>query len=166
MRYLLKKKFWSLGTKFFVYDDEGEPVYEIRGKFLSWSDQFSLLDLEGNVLAEIHKRSFQWKPRFGIYRDGELFAEMVQNFTWTKKRYTIEAPNANYVVEGNFWDYQYQVERDDEPIAEIASPFWVWENGYGIETVDEADDILVLCACLIIDRVKTRKREAMRRSSD
>lgn len=154
MRYVIKEKFWSWGDDFYIYDEQQQPLYFVDGQAFSWGDKLSFQDLHGNELAFISQKLMTWKPKYQIFRAGQLFAEVIKEFSWFNKKFTLDVPGPNdYRIEGSFWRHDYQFIRGERLVANVAKEFWTWSDTYGIETVDGEDDVSILCAAIVIDQV-------------
>ena len=81
MRYNIREKFWSWGDDFHILDESGTPVYFVDGAAFSWGSKLSFQDMAGNELAFIEQKLFSFLPHYRIHRDGELFAEVLKEFT-------------------------------------------------------------------------------------
>ena len=49
-----RSKFFSLGGGFFVFDDQGQQIAEVKGDWKGWN--FKLLDISGNELGVVTKK--------------------------------------------------------------------------------------------------------------
>ncbi len=154
MRYAIKEQFWSWGDDYYIYDEHQQPIYLVDGEAFSWGDKLSFQDMQGNELAFISQKLMSWMPRYEIYRGGELFAEVVKEFSWFKKTFTLDVPGPNdYSIDGSFWQHHYQFRRGGRVVASVAKEYWTWTDTYGIETVVGEDDVAILCAAIVIDQV-------------
>lgn len=108
MKYQMKQKLWTLGNKFTIKDQGGKDVFFVDGKVFSMGDKLSFQDVNGNELAYISQRLLSLKPVYEIYRKGQLFAEVVKEFTLFRDKYTVDIPGPNdYEVSGDFWNHEY-----------------------------------------------------------
>lgn len=154
MQYVIREKFWSWGDDFHIYDTNREPVYFIDGQAFSWGDKLSFQDLTGNELAFISQKLFSFKPRYEIFRDGVKMAEVVKEFSWFRKKFTLDVPGPNdYEIQGSFWLHDYSFLRQGRTVATVSKTLWSWRDTYGIETVSGEDDVAILCAAIVIDQV-------------
>ena len=154
MRYNIREKFWSWGDDFHILDESGTPVYFVDGAAFSWGSKLSFQDMAGNELAFIEQKLFSFLPHYRIHRNGELFAEVVKEFTWFKKRFTLDVPGPNdYQIDGSFWDHEYVFTRGGREVAQVSRAIWSWTHCYGIETEAGEDDISILCTAIVIDQV-------------
>jgi uncharacterized protein YxjI len=154
MRYKMKQNIWSWGDNFTIQDEQDRDVYQVKGKVFSFGDKLHLLDMQGQELAFISQRLMTFKPRYEIYRGGNLFAEVVKEFSWFKSKFTLDVPGPNdYTITGEFWRHEYHFERGGRQVALISKQFWAMRDIYGIDIVDGEDDIAILATCVVIDMV-------------
>ncbi len=153
-RYMIKERFWSFGDTFQIFDADGEPAYEVVGRVFSWGDKLSFQDLDGAELAFISQQMLSFLPRYEISVGGEPFAEVRKEFSWFKKRFALDVPGPNdYEIEGSFWIHDYEFRRRGRVVATVSKALWAWTDSYGIEIVDDEDDVSILCAAIVIDQV-------------
>lgn len=154
MRYAIKEKYWSWGDTYYVYDENREPVFQVVGQPFSWGSNLSFQDTAGQELAQIRQTLLSWKPRFQILREGVQFAEVIKEFSWFSKSFTLDVPGPNdYTISGEFWQHRYQFARAGRAVAQITKKMWSWTDTYGIEIVDGEDDVAILCSAIVIDQV-------------
>lgn len=154
MVYRIREKFWSFGNDFNITDQDGQPCYFVDGKAFSWGDKLSFQDLEGKELAFIAQKLLSFMPKYQISIGGEVFAEVVKEFSWFSKKFTLDVPGPNdYSIEGSFWEHEFKFTRKGRTVATISKNYWGWTDSYGINIVDGEDDVSILCACIVIDQV-------------
>ncbi len=154
MIYRIKEKFWSWTDQFAITDVNEKPCFYVEGTAFSWGSKLSFQDVQRNELAFINQELFSWKPRYQIIRDGRVFAEVVKEWSWFKKEFTLDIPGPNdYSIEGSFWQHEFVFTRDDRTVAIVSRDLWQWAHSYGVEIVDGEDDVSILCACIVIDQV-------------
>jgi uncharacterized protein YxjI len=159
MRYVIREKYWAWGDEFHILDEAGEPVFFVDGEAFSWGDKLSFQDLEGRELAFISQKLLSFKPRYEIYRDGRLFAEVVKEWSWLGKTFTLDVPGPNdYSIEGRFWRHEYEFIRGGRIVAEVSKARWTWRDTYGVDIDDDEDDVSILCAAIVIDQVLHEER--------
>lgn len=154
MRYVIKEQFWSWGDDFHIFNENREPVFLVDGQAFSWGDKLSFQSMDGRELAFISQKMFSFKPKYEIYRDGRLFAEVVKEWSWFNKSFTLDVPGPNdYAIDGSFWQHDYSFQRSGRPVAHVSKALWSWTDTYGIEVADGEDDVSILCAAIVIDQV-------------
>ena len=154
MRFVIKEKFWSWGDDFYIYNENKQPIYVVDGQAFSWGSKLSFQDLQKHELAFISQKLLSWMPKYEIFRSGRLFAEVVKEFSWFSKTFTLDVPGPNdYSVEGSFWRHDYTFTRGGHIVARVEKAFWSWSDTYGIDVVDGEDDVAILCTAIVIDQV-------------
>ncbi len=154
MIYRIKEKFWSVGDDFAITDAEENLQYYVDGQAFSWGDKLSFQDAQRNELAFISQTLFSFMPRYQILIDGEVFAEIVKEFTWFKKKFSLDVPGPNdYVINGDFWSHEFTFIREGETVATVSKSFWGWSCSYGVDIQESENPVPILCACIVIDQV-------------
>lgn len=157
MRYLLKQKFFSLGGAFYIKNERGEDVFLVEGAPFSFGDQLTFLDMAGNELAFIRQKLLSWGPTYEIYRDGELFAIVQKElFSFFKHVFMVDVPGPDdLIAEGDFWGFEFTFSRGERAVAEVSRQWFSWTDTYGVEIVDDEDDVLILASAIVIDMVQS-----------
>lgn len=159
MRYRIRKKMFSLGEKFTIQDEDGRDHFFVEGKFFSFGDQLRVYDADGTEQAYIEQKLMSLRPRYRVYRDGELFAEVLKEFTWFKKKFTLDVPGPNdYTITGSFWDHEFVFERGGHVIAHVSKKIMSWTDSYCVDVVEGEDDVAILSSIIVIDMVCTDER--------
>jgi uncharacterized protein YxjI len=154
MRYVIKEKFWAWGDDFHIFNENKQPVFFVDGQAFSWGNKLSFQAMDGSELAFISQKLFSWKPKYEIFRSGSKFAEVVKEWSWFNKKFTLDIPGPNdYEIDGSFWLHDYTFRRSGRVVAEISKAMWSWTDSYGVETIDGEDDVSILCSCIVIDQV-------------
>lgn len=154
MRYNIKEKFWAWGDDFEILDGAGRPAFFVDGKAFSWGSKLSFQDLEGKELAFIKQKMLSFFPKYEIHQEGSLFAEVVKEFSWFRKTFTLDVPGPNdYSIQGSFWDHEYVFTRRGATVATVTKSIWSLRHCYGVEIADTEDPVPVLCTAIVIDQV-------------
>ncbi|HEY6807108.1 MAG TPA: LURP-one-related family protein [Pyrinomonadaceae bacterium] len=157
MRYLMKQKLFSWAGTFNIKDDQGNDVFLVEGAAFSFGHQLTLSDMTGNELAFIKQKVFSWGPTYEIYRDGELFAVVKKELlSFFKHVFYVDVPGPDdLVAEGDFWELEFTFSRGDRAVANVSRQFFTWADTYGVDIVEEEDDVLILCSSIVIDMVRS-----------
>jgi uncharacterized protein YxjI len=154
MRYGMREKIWSLGDSFTIQDESGRDVFRVQGRAFSWGDKLSFQDADGRELAFISQKLLSFLPHYEIYRDGARFAEIAKEFSWLRKRFTLDVPGPNdYTIEGSFWDHEFVFRRGGAEVARASKSYWSLTDSYGVDIADGEDDVAILATCVVIDLV-------------
>ena len=164
MPYVMKQKLWSLGADFTIKDAAGQDRFCVDGRALSLGDKLSFQDMNGNELAFIRQKLLAWGPTYEIYRDGQLFAVIKQKI-WTlfRNHFSVDV-NADgpgpgdLEAQGNFLDHEYNLTRDNQPVATISKRWFSFTDTYGVDIAQGEDDILILVCTVVVDMATEKKQ--------
>ncbi len=165
MRYVMKKKLFSLGSDFTIRDADGNDVFFVDGKVLTLRDRLIFQDMQGNELAVVQKKLLSWGPTYEIYHGGALKAVVKESlFTMFGHRFTVDDEHGPGDLEarGNFTDHQYTITRGGQQIAQVSEKWFSIADTYGVDIADGQDDVLILACTVVIERCQeeaVRKRE-------
>jgi len=161
MRYQLKQKVWSWGNQFVIRNELDDPVYKVAGKVFSWGDSLSFQDTTGEELARIEQRLFKLMPQYEIRINGQLFAEVLQEWSWLKKRFTLDVPGPNdYTITGSFWEYEFTFERGGQTVAKVSKEFFALGDTYGVDIFDDENQLAILSTVVVVDLVCGRHKRS------
>lgn len=154
MIYRIREKFWSWGNDFSIKDAEGNDCFYVSGKVFSWGDNLSFQDNNRNELAQIKQKLMSWKPRYQVFIDGELYAEIIKEWSWFNKNFTLDVPGPNdYSIKGSFWSHEFEFMRGGRVVAQVSKKLWSWTDSYGIKILEEDNHVPILITCIVIDQV-------------
>ena len=153
MRYTIKEKNWTFNSRFYINDVEGNPLYEVKGRTFTTRGALDILNPNGEIVAQIFKRRMALNSTYEIKRPHHDSATMKLHFGFFKIRFTISIPQlAPIEVKGHLMKYQYAFTRGQKTLASVAKTKWAWADTYGIEIAEDEDDLLILCAVVVLDR--------------
>jgi uncharacterized protein YxjI len=153
MRYLMKKKLFSLGDKFGIRNERGEEVFFVNGEVFALGNKLSFEDPEGNQLLYISQKLLAWGPTYELYRGVQHVATIKKElFTFFQCAFEIHTDDqGDLEAEGDLSDHEYTVTRDDEPVAQISKQWFSVSDTYGVEVADSEDPVLILASTVVID---------------
>jgi uncharacterized protein YxjI len=155
MRYVMKKKLFSLGADLTIKDADGKDVFFVDGKVFSLRDRLVFQDMNGNELAVVQRKVLSWSPTYEIYHGGELKAVVKESlFTLFGHRFTVDDENGPGDLEarGSFSDHRYTFTRVDQIVAEVSESWFTIPNSYGVDVIAGQDDVLILACTVVIER--------------
>jgi uncharacterized protein YxjI len=154
MRYMMRKKLFSLGADFTIKDADGHDVFFVDGKAFSLRDQLAFQDMSGNELCVIQRKLLSWGPTYEIYHKGELEAVVKESlFTLLGHRFNVDGPGTDDLeAKGNFTNHQYTFTRNGREVASVSESWFSVADTYGVEIAEGQDDVLILAATVVIER--------------
>jgi uncharacterized protein YxjI len=151
-KYFLKQKIWTLGDRFVIKDEHGNPQFVVYGKVFSLGDKLKFYNMNGNELAYIKQKLFSLKKQYKIYRNQRLWARVIKKITLFKDIYIVDIPGPDdYIIRGDFTDHLYTFSRNGKPVAFITKKWFSWGDSYTIEIGPGEDDMLILTTAIVID---------------
>ncbi len=143
MKFFIKEKYISFHNRYFIYDEDGNQVYELVSKYFSIGNKTKLVDMDGKEIIYVEEELFHLRPVYLIYMDGKLVA------TVNKKTFIglpiYEVPELNYKVEGNFTSTEFNiVDSNDNVVAVANRKFISIGDKYRLEIMDENNYLYIL----------------------
>ena len=157
MRYHLRERAWSLTEAFVVRDDAGNPVFEVRGRFFHIGDDLVMFDrYTGQELVHIKQRILSLLPRYEIYRNGQLWADVHEQFRFFGERFKVEgADGITFHVDGDIWRWNFTVSDDQgNLLAQIGRQFSLFRDSYTVDVVPNVDAPFIIALAIVIEMVK------------
>jgi len=153
MRYMMKKKVFSLGDKFAIRNENGEDAFFVSGAVFSLGNQLSFAGPQGNELLFIKQKLLSWGPTYELYR-GEEHVATIKKELFTLFQCTFEIhidEQGDLEAQGNLSDHEYSVTRGGRPVARISKEWFSWTDTYGVDIADGEDPVLILATTVVID---------------
>jgi len=156
MKLYIKQKIFSWNDKFSVFDANGEERYFVEGEFFSWGKKLHVYDSAQREAAFIRQEVLTFLPKFIVSVDGQEIAEIVKEFTFFKPKYRIDG--LGWVIDGDFWDHDYETTKNDSTIVSISKEWFTWGDCYELDIESQEDEITALAVVLAIDCVLEAQR--------
>ena len=156
MELYIKQKVFSWGDKFTVKDASGRDKYIVEGEVFSWGKKLHIYDMTGREAAFIKQEVWSFLPRYYVFCGDEQVAEIKKEFTFLFPRYSIQG--LGWEIEGSFWEHDYEVTQDGQPIVSISKEWMTWGDSYELDISNPADELVALAVVLTIDCVVEASR--------
>jgi uncharacterized protein YxjI len=153
----MRERAWSLTEAFVIRDDAGNPVFEVRGKFFHIGDDLVMFDrYTGQELVHIKQRILSLLPRYEIYHDGQLWADVHEQFRFFGERFKVEGANGIiFHVDGDIWRWNFTVSDDQgNLLAQIGRQFSIFRDSYAVDVAPNVDAPFILALAIVIEMVK------------
>ena len=157
MKLLFKQRVFSWFDSYDVYDENGTPVYAVKGQ-VSWGHTFKIFDAGDNEIGTIQEKLFTFLPKFEIYLGNEYIGCITKEFTFFKPTFDI---NYNgWHVEGDFWEWDYRIMNDSGGLlATVTKELFNWTDTYTIDVENPEDALGALMLVLAIDAEKCSRSD-------
>jgi len=161
-RYIMRQRIFALGQDFNINSAAGQPCFKIDGKVRLIKESLKFRDMQGNLLYKLDEKVIRIRESFDILKpDGQLAAK-VHNaiIDPLRERFTIEIPGGqNMTTMGKVIWAQYDILRDQQPVAKISKQFsWIGRDQYVVDVRQGEDDCLILAVTVVIDMMVSNGR--------
>lgn len=159
MRYHLRERAWSLTEAFLIRDDAGNAVFEVRGKFFHIGDDLILFDrYSGQELARIKQQLLSLLPRYDIYRNGQHWANVHEQFRILGERFKVKGDNGMvFHINGDIWRWNFTVSDDyGNMLASISRQFSLFRDSYTVDVAPNVDAPFILALAIVVEMVKEK----------
>jgi uncharacterized protein YxjI len=156
--YLIRERFFDIGDDFDITDESGRTIYHVDGKVLSLRDRLVIEDASGQEVASVHRQLVALRQTYTISIGGQKAAEMKKKlFTPFVDKYTIDIPGPHdLTLRGDLLDHEFTVEQDGREIGSVSKRWFKIRDTYAVQTVEGADDLLILAGVLALDLANAR----------
>ena len=152
MRLLFKQRFFSWFDSYDIYDEAGKCVYVVEGK-LSWGHRLEIYSADHIHLGTVKEEILTLLPRFALYIGEDCIGAIRKEFTFFKPRFTLDCNG--WSVQGNFWEWDYQVsDPEGEFIMAASKEVFHLTDTYVIDVPEPKNALLSLMIVLAIDAAK------------
>lgn len=151
MKLLFKQRLFSWFDSYDIYDESGNPVYEVKGQ-LSWGHCLKIFDTAGRELGTVKERVFTFLPKFELYLGNQYVGCISKEFSWLRPRYHIDCNG--WQAEGNWIEWDYSIVDPAGALVASISKELRWTDTYVINVVRPQDALCVLMFVLAMDAEK------------
>ncbi|MCA1595881.1 MAG: LURP-one-related family protein [Chloroflexi bacterium] len=154
MQYQIKQRVFSIGDRYDITNEQGQPAFEVRSHLFAMGHKLDLLDTAGNLVAQIQQRVLSLTSEYDIYRGGQVTAIVKKKiFALLHPQFTVEGPGGTYAMEGDWMNWNYTIAQNGVPVAQISKQFSMFQDQYGVRIADGADVPTLLCLAIVMDEV-------------
>lgn len=144
----IRQKLFSIGDKYSVFDQTGEPVYHVEGEIFTLGAKIHLYDLAGNELFYIQQKLFRFLPEYEIYRGEVLCAVVSKKVAFFTHRLEIHSSYGNFQLEGDLLGMDFSIEADGRQIGALSKKWFTFGDSYEL-AVENDRDAAFFCALVI-----------------
>lgn len=163
MKFHIKERAWTLREEFIVRDQEGTPVFKVKGKFFHIGDNLLIHDLASHEeVAHIKQKVLALTPHYEIYHQGSPWASMHQKlFHFFGERFKIKLENGSILhIEGNIWNWDFTVSDDQgNLLAQIGRRISLFNDSYGVDIAQNINVPLMIALAISIEMIREHQSE-------
>ncbi len=149
--FYIKQKIFTIRDRYYVYNQQGEPVYEVTGKFFSIGSELTISDLNGKELFRIKQHVLSFFGVYDVYQNELLCATIKRRATFFRPKLDVDSDYGNFEIHGDFWDYDFSITKDGHPIGTIEKEWFTFGDSYKL-TVNNSDaEVFFIAMVIAID---------------
>lgn len=152
MRMYFKQRLFSWFDSYDIYDEQGNPIFEVRGQ-LSWGHCLNIYDSAGNEVGTVRERVLTFLPRFEVYLGEHYLGCIKKEFTFFVPKYDIDYNG--WHIDGNLMEWDYRITDNlGDTVAYISKELFHLTDQYVIDVQNPQDALIVLMFVLAMDAEK------------
>lgn len=149
MKLLFKQRIFSWFDSYDIYDESGNPVFEVKGK-LAWGHRLEIYDTQGGHLGTINEKVLTFLPKFEMYAGGQYIGEIKKELTFFKPRFTLDCNG--WTVQGDIMGWNYEVlDAHGQFVMHAQKELFNWSDTYSIDIPEPGNVLVSLMIVLAID---------------
>jgi len=149
MALCIRERIFSWSEKYDVYDENQNVLYSVEGEVFSLGHRIHIYNAKGEEVAFVREKIWSFFKKFEIYIGGELKGMLKEKFSWFHARYDVDFMDCQ--VSGDIFDWNYEMMRGDQSIAQIQRKIFSWANVFYLSYPDPKDEVAVLALAIAID---------------
>jgi uncharacterized protein YxjI len=151
MKLYIKQKVFSLTDTFVIKDANENDYYIGRRKFFSFGANIDVYNRNDDIVANIQQKLFSLLPQYDInISNGESFT-VVKKFDFFKSDFIFKGIDLS--IEGDFFSHNFTLYNGNQEIMTVSKQWLSWGDTYELDIVSDENEILCICAVIVIDMV-------------
>src|SRR6266568_11911 len=163
MKFHIKEKAWSFREKLIVRDEQGNPIYEIKGKFFHIGDNLVIHNLSTHEeSAHIKQHVMHVTPHYEIYHQGAKWASLHEKLLHMfGERFKIKLENGEELhISGNIFNWDFTVsDSQSNLLAQIGKEISLIRDCYAVDIAKDIDVPLMIALAVVIEMVREHQSE-------
>ncbi len=156
---VVKNKLLSLRGNIFIYDENGEQVYDAKGSLSLFSPKYTLSN--GNeTLAVIKKRFWSITPKWDIESNIGPFKVRRKLLSWRRK-YCVHGGSYNGAqIKGNLLDLKFKVTHYNEEVANATGKVLTLRDTHNVVVKNVTPERQLFTAIVLVILQMEKKSES------
>lgn len=152
MKLFVKQRAFSWFDNYKIFDEDGNPMYSIRGE-LSWGHCLRMYDNDEKEVCMVRENGDSLLPKFEMYVGGTYIGSINKEADVTKHAYNIDFNG--WRIEGDLMESDYQIfNGNGYQIASMTKDVLNQADTYRIKITSQQDELYVLMLMVAIDAEK------------
>lgn len=157
MRLLIKQRVFSWGDTYDIYDEAGNVKYIVKAEIFAFGHQLHVYDANNNEIGQVREKLFTFTPKFEIVMDDIVKGTIEKEWTFFIPKYDIDFNG--WHVEGDFFNWNYEVYENGFPIMHINKEILTWGDTYVIDFESSSHELMGVMLVVAIDAANCSKKD-------
>lgn len=150
-RLLFKQRLFSWFDSYDIYDEMGNTVFTVKGA-MAWGHCLHIYGANGSHIGTVKEEVFTFLPRFRMYVNNTYVGQIKKELTFLRPSFQLDCNG--WRVEGDFWQWNYEVFDGNRHIMSATKKVWNFTDTYEIVVREREDVLYSLMIVLAIDAAK------------
>lgn len=156
---VIKNKLLSLRGNIFIYDENGEQVYDAKGSLAFFTPKYTLSN--GNeTLAEIKQKLWSLSPKWHVDSNIGRFTVKRKWFSWTRRYLVIGGPFSGAEVKGNLLDLKFTLRHLDDEIANATGKVLTLRDTHNVTVKNATPERQLFAAIMLVILQMEKQRDS------
>lgn len=149
--YYIKQKIFSFRDRYFVYDQNEQPVYEVTGKFFSLGAQLTISDLHGRELYLVKRKLLSLFGAYEVYQGDVLCASIQRRATFFKPKLEVDSDYGHFDIQGDVFNYDFSITKDGREVGNIQKKWFKLSDTYELSIANDENAPFFIAIVIAID---------------
>lgn len=160
MEMVLQQKVFPLHEAFTIKNVDGETLYNVKGKLLTWGHKLTVSDTADQPVMYVNEKVMAIPTKYTLETADGREMELRAHLTLLRAHYTLQMPDGDWEIKGDFVDHNYEMHRGDALVATVHQKILSWGDCYEISVPNDDDAMAALGVVLAIDCINANKNNA------
>ncbi len=151
MTLYIRQRFFSIGDRFTITDEQENPVFTVQGEIFSFGAKLHLYDLSGRELYYVEQKIFRFLPQYYIYQGGRQCAVVNKELTFFRPRLSVSSSMGDISIDGDFFSMSFALYLNGGLIGSISKEFFSFTDFYRLEIPNGTDPAFFCSLVIAID---------------
>ncbi len=151
MKYYIKQKVFSLGDKYYVYNENEQPVFTVEGELFSFGARIHLYTMQGDEVFFIQQKVMTFLPKYEIFRRETLCAEVVKEFSLFSPRLSVSSQFGDFSLDGEIFGMDFTISAQGRLLGSITKEWFTFGDAYVLDIAEGEDDAFFVALVIAID---------------
>ncbi|NLU32514.1 MAG: hypothetical protein GXX04_07830 [Clostridiaceae bacterium] len=151
MKLYIKQKVFSLGDRYYVFDENQRPVFTVQGQIFTIGAKIHIYDITGQELYYIERRLFRLLPEYHIFCGDNHCAIVKKEFSLFRPRLAIQSQYGDYTIEGSLFGMDFVIYNEGIPVGEVHKKWFAFGDSYELDVIDPNNAAFFSALVIAID---------------